>query len=61
MKHQADLVIRNGLVYDGTGAEPFEADIAVRAATQSPVGRIDTHHVFTAWKRQMRSVGLQVE
>ena len=25
-----DLVIRNGNVVDGTGAEPFEADIAVK-------------------------------
>ena len=25
-----DLVIRNGTVIDGTGAEPFEADIAIQ-------------------------------
>ena len=40
MKHQADLVIRNGLVYDGTGAEPFEADIAVRAGRITALGKV---------------------
>jgi len=32
MAHDVELVIRGGLVVDGTGAEPFEADIAVDAA-----------------------------
>ncbi|PIP70669.1 MAG: N-acyl-D-aspartate deacylase, partial [Nitrospirae bacterium CG22_combo_CG10-13_8_21_14_all_44_11] len=26
---KVDLLIKNGIVYDGTGAEPFEADIGV--------------------------------
>lgn len=29
MTHDVDLVIGNGLVVDGTGAEPLEADIAI--------------------------------
>ena len=29
MAHEIDLIIRGGLVVDGTGAEPFKADIAV--------------------------------
>ena len=24
-----DLIIKNGLIYDGKGSEPFEADIAI--------------------------------
>ena len=33
-----DLVIRNGLVVDGTGAAPFEADVAVDAGRISAIG-----------------------
>jgi N-acyl-D-aspartate/D-glutamate deacylase len=40
MSHEFDLVIRNGLVYDGTGAEPREADVAVRAGRIAGLGRI---------------------
>jgi N-acyl-D-amino-acid deacylase len=29
MKEEIDLLIRNGLVFDGTGSQPFEADIAI--------------------------------
>ena len=35
-----DLVIRGGLVYDGTGAEAREADVAVDAGRISAVGRV---------------------
>lgn len=34
----ADLVIRGGTVYDGTGGEPFEADIAITDGKISAVG-----------------------
>ncbi|MCG6873606.1 MAG: amidohydrolase family protein [Betaproteobacteria bacterium] len=40
MKNEADLVIRNGLVYDGTGAEPFEADVAVSAGRITALGKV---------------------
>ena len=33
-----DLVIRNGLVYDGTGADPIQADVAVRDGRIAAVG-----------------------
>jgi N-acyl-D-amino-acid deacylase len=35
-----DLVIRNGLVIDGTGAERFEADIAVKAGRIAAIGEV---------------------
>jgi len=38
MTQQPDLVIRNGLVYDGTGAPPRLADIAIRGAIIAQVG-----------------------
>jgi N-acyl-D-aspartate/D-glutamate deacylase len=36
----ADIVIRNGTVIDGTGAPPFEADIAVENGQITGVGKI---------------------
>jgi N-acyl-D-amino-acid deacylase len=35
-----DLVIRNGTVVDGSGAEPFRADIGVREGRIAEIGRI---------------------
>ena len=35
-----DLVIRNGTVIDGTGAEPFEADIAIQDGKITAVGKV---------------------
>ncbi len=35
-----DLVIRNGNVVDGSGAEPFEADIAVKDGKIARVGNV---------------------
>ena len=35
-----DLVIRNGTVIDGTGAEPFDADIAIDAGKIVAIGKI---------------------
>jgi len=35
-----DLVIRNGLVYDGLGGKPYEADIAIDGATITAVGTV---------------------
>ncbi|MGB1139413.1 MAG: N-acyl-D-amino-acid deacylase family protein, partial [Halioglobus sp.] len=36
-----DLIIRNGLVYDGTGNEPVQADIAVQGDRIAAVGTIE--------------------
>src|SRR6056300_1707610 len=35
-----DLIIRNGLVYDGTGAAAFQADIAIDAGHISRIGPV---------------------
>ena len=40
MSHEVDLVVRNGLVVDGSGAEPFKADVAVSAGRIVKVGRV---------------------
>jgi N-acyl-D-amino-acid deacylase len=36
-----DLVIRNGLIVDGSGDEPFQADVAVKDGRIAAVGAID--------------------
>ncbi|MEN9316038.1 MAG: Urease alpha-subunit, N-terminal domain, partial [Pseudomonadota bacterium] len=35
-----DLVIRNGLIHDGTGDAPFRGDIAIDAGRIVAVGRV---------------------
>jgi N-acyl-D-aspartate/D-glutamate deacylase len=40
MPHAYDLVIRNGLVIDGSGAERFEADIAVTDGRIAAIGAV---------------------
>ncbi len=37
----ADLIIRGGTVFDGSGGEPFEADVAVKDGRIAAVGRCD--------------------
>ena len=41
MNDQYDIIIRNGTVHDGSGGEPYMADIAVRSGTIVAIGRID--------------------
>jgi N-acyl-D-aspartate/D-glutamate deacylase len=36
-----DLVIRNGTVVDGSGADPFRGDVAVKGSVIAAVGRVD--------------------
>ncbi len=36
-----DLIVRGGLVFDGTGAPPIEADVAVSGGRVAALGRID--------------------
>jgi N-acyl-D-aspartate/D-glutamate deacylase len=38
MPHAYDLVVRNGPVVDGSGAERFEADVAVADGRIAAVG-----------------------
>ncbi len=40
MARQVDLIVRGGVVVDGTGAEPFEADVAVEAGMIVEVGQV---------------------
>jgi N-acyl-D-aspartate/D-glutamate deacylase len=41
MAAQYDLVIRGGMVVDGTGAEPRQADVAVTDGVIAAVGKVD--------------------
>ena len=40
MERPYDLVVRGGTVYDGTGAEGFEADVAVKDGAVAAVGKV---------------------
>src|SRR5580658_3943481 len=40
MDRAYDLVVRGGLVYDGQGGEPFEADVAVKDGLIAAVGQV---------------------
>jgi N-acyl-D-amino-acid deacylase len=40
MANEYDLVIRNGTMIDGTGAQPREADVAVRDGRIATVGKV---------------------
>src|SRR5882724_6167268 len=37
-----DVIIRNGTVYDGTGAEPAQADVAIRGDRVASIGEFKT-------------------
>ena len=50
-----DLVIRDGLIVDGTGAEPFVGDVAIDGDTIVAVG-----DVSGVGKEEMRAAGLAV-
>jgi N-acyl-D-amino-acid deacylase len=39
----ADLVIRNGTIVDGTGAPPYQGDVAVTGSTITDVGDVAAH------------------
>ena len=40
MAAQFDLVVRGGMVFDGTGRDPREADVAMRGAASSRSARV---------------------
>ena len=40
MDHRFDLVIRNGTVFDGTGSEPHDADVAISGPRIVDVGMV---------------------
>lgn len=37
-----DVIIRNGMVYDGSGEEPIQADVAIRADTIAAIGSLSS-------------------
>jgi N-acyl-D-amino-acid deacylase len=39
-KNKYDTIIRNGMIYDGNGGEPFKADIAINADTIAFIGNL---------------------
>jgi len=39
-KTQYDTIIRNGMIYDGNGGEPYKADIAINADTIALIGNL---------------------
>ena len=40
MEHRFDLLIRGGLVVDGSGGEPVEADIGIHGGRIAALGRL---------------------
>lgn len=55
-KKSYDIIIRNGLIYDGNGGEPFTADIAINADTIAFIGDLKN---ATA-KNEMDAKGMAV-
>lgn len=51
-----DWIIRNGMVYDGTGSEPFVADVAILADTVAALGDLKKAKA----KRELNAEGLAV-
>lgn len=43
MAHDVDMIVRNGRVVDGTGAEPFDADIAISGGRIVEVATLSAH------------------
>ena len=39
MSHEFDLVVRGGTLVDGTGGEPFDADVSVKDGTIAAIGK----------------------
>ena len=37
-KTKYDTIIRNGMIYDGNGGEPYKADVAINADTIAFIG-----------------------
>lgn len=51
-----DFIIRNGQVYDGTGAEPFAADVAIQGDTIAAIGDLKKIKA----KKEIDATGLAV-
>ena len=57
---QHDLVIRNGTVVDGTGADRFHGDVAVDGGVITAVGRADEGGVEGGGRRELDADGCLV-
>ena len=55
MSNRFDLIIRNGTVIDGTGAEPREADVAVQDGRIAAIG-----HIPAAGREEIDAKGMAV-
>ncbi|HEY9490334.1 MAG TPA: D-aminoacylase [Chryseosolibacter sp.] len=51
-----DYIIRNGMIYDGTGSEPYKADLAIRKDTIAAIGALKQ----VRFKREIDATGLAV-
>ena len=51
-----DVIIRNGLVYDGSGNEPIPADVAIQADTIAAIGDLSQHSA----KKEIDANGMAV-
>ena len=40
IRDKYDVIIRNGTVYNGTGAKPFSGDIAIKGDTIAAIGNL---------------------
>jgi N-acyl-D-amino-acid deacylase len=43
-KQSFDIIIRNGMIYDGNGGEPYQADLAINADTIAFIGDLKNSH-----------------
>jgi N-acyl-D-amino-acid deacylase len=51
-----DCIIRKGLMYDGLGSEPFQADLAIQGDTIAVIGNLEKH----TGKKEIDANGLAV-
>ncbi len=41
-KKEVDVVIRNGIIYDGSGSNPYQGDVAIQGDTIVAIGNLDS-------------------
>lgn len=51
-----DYIIRNGLIYDGTGTPPFKADLAIKGDTIAAIGKLTS----ARGKKEINANGMAV-
>ncbi len=55
-KQQFDLIIRNGMIYDGSGNKPYEGDVAIHADTLAAIGDLSN----AIGKEEINATGLAI-